>query len=65
VLGGEVAEHLRGWHMVLGLTARLVSERAGITRATLHKIESRLRKGLSRARCMHYGVRGGVVPKPG
>lgn len=32
-------EHLRGWRMVLGLTAQQVSERAGITRTTLHKIE--------------------------
>lgn len=32
-------EHLRGWRMVLGLTAQQVSERAGISRATLHKIE--------------------------
>lgn len=36
---GELGEHLRGWRMVLGLTAQQVSERAGITRATLHKIE--------------------------
>lgn len=36
----EWGEHLRGWRMVLGLTAQQVSERAGITRSTLHKIES-------------------------
>lgn len=35
----EFGEHLRGWRMVLGLTAQQVSERAGISRATLHKIE--------------------------
>lgn len=35
----EFGEHLRGWRMVLGLTAQQVSERAGIARATLHKIE--------------------------
>jgi len=32
-------EHVRGWRMVLGLTAQQVSERAGITRDTLRKIE--------------------------
>lgn len=32
--------HVRGWHMVLGLTAQQVSERAGITRDTLRKIET-------------------------
>ncbi|HPU13640.1 MAG TPA: helix-turn-helix domain-containing protein [Aeromicrobium sp.] len=32
--------HVRGWRMVLGLTAQQVSERAGITRDTLRKIES-------------------------
>lgn len=36
----DLGEHVRGWRMVLGLTAQQVSERAGITRATLHKIES-------------------------
>lgn len=35
----DLGAHLRGWRMVLGLTAQQVSERAGITRATLHKIE--------------------------
>lgn len=35
----EFGEHLRGWRMVLGLTAQQVSERAGISRATLYKIE--------------------------
>ncbi|MBW3085902.1 hypothetical protein KEM60_02113 [Austwickia sp. TVS 96-490-7B] len=33
-------EHIRGWRMVLGLTAQQVSERAGITRDTLRKIET-------------------------
>ncbi|WP_083542300.1 helix-turn-helix domain-containing protein [Kribbia dieselivorans] len=33
-------EHVRGWRMVMGLTAQQVSERAGITRDTLRKIES-------------------------
>jgi transcriptional regulator with XRE-family HTH domain len=33
-------EHVRGWRMVLGLTAQQVAERAGITRDTLRKIES-------------------------
>lgn len=32
--------HVRGWRMVLGLTAQQVSERAGITRDTLRKIET-------------------------
>lgn len=36
----EFGEHVRGWRMVLGLTAQQVSERAGITRSTLAKIES-------------------------
>lgn len=35
----QLGEHLRGWRMVLGLTAQQVSERAGITRVTLSKIE--------------------------
>lgn len=33
-------EHVHGWRMVLGLTAQQVSERAGITRDTLRKIEA-------------------------
>ncbi|WOQ16008.1 helix-turn-helix domain-containing protein [Raineyella sp. W15-4] len=33
-------EHVRGWRMILGLTAQQVSERADITRDTLRKIES-------------------------
>lgn len=33
-------EHVRGWRMVLGLTAQQVSERAGITRDTLRRIEA-------------------------
>ncbi|WP_312980065.1 helix-turn-helix domain-containing protein [Corynebacterium sp.] len=32
--------HIRGWRMVLGLTAQQVAERAGITRDTLRKIET-------------------------
>ncbi len=36
----DLGEHVRGWRMVLGLTAQQVSERAGITRDTLRKIES-------------------------
>ncbi|MFT3861531.1 helix-turn-helix domain-containing protein [Micropruina sp.] len=36
----EFGEHVRGWRMVLGLTAQQVSERAGITRDTLRKIEN-------------------------
>ena len=36
----EFGGHVRGWRMVLGLTAQQVSERAGITRDTLRKIES-------------------------
>ncbi|WP_454836929.1 helix-turn-helix domain-containing protein [Rhodococcus qingshengii] len=37
---GEFGEHVRGWRMVLGLTAQQVAERAGITRDTLRKIET-------------------------
>ena len=33
-------ERIRGWRMVLGLTAQQVAERADITRDTLRKIES-------------------------
>lgn len=36
----EFGEHVRGWRMVLGLTARQVAERADITRDTLRKIET-------------------------
>lgn len=36
----EFGGHVRGWRMVLGLTAQQVSERAGITRDTLRKIEA-------------------------
>lgn len=35
-----VGDHLRGWRMVLGLTAEQVSERAGISRDTLRKLET-------------------------
>lgn len=36
----ELGQHVRGWRMVLGLTAQQVAERAGITRDTLRKIEA-------------------------
>ncbi|PMC75983.1 MULTISPECIES: helix-turn-helix domain-containing protein [unclassified Brachybacterium] len=36
----ELGEHVRGWRMVLGLTAQQVSERAGISRVTLRRIEA-------------------------
>lgn len=36
----EFGVHVRGWRMVLGLTAQQVAERAGITRDTLRKIET-------------------------
>lgn len=36
----DFGKHVRGWRMVLGLTAQQVSERAGITRDTLRKIEN-------------------------
>jgi transcriptional regulator with XRE-family HTH domain len=36
----EFGEHVRGWRMVLGLTAQQVAERADITRDTLRRIES-------------------------
>ena len=32
--------HVRGWRLVLGLTAQQVAERAGITRDTLRKVEN-------------------------
>lgn len=35
----DLGEHIRGWRMILGLTAQQVADRAGITRATVHKIE--------------------------
>lgn len=41
-IDGELAalgEHVRSWRMVPGLTARQLSERAGISRSTLHKLE--------------------------
>lgn len=37
---GAFGEHVRGWRMVLGLTAQQISERAGITRDTLRRIEA-------------------------
>ncbi|GAA1320458.1 helix-turn-helix domain-containing protein [Leucobacter albus] len=36
----EFGEHVRGWRMVLGLTAQQVAERAEITRDTLRKLET-------------------------
>lgn len=36
----QLGENLHGWRMVLGLTAQQVSERAGISRNTLRKIEA-------------------------
>lgn len=36
----EFGEYVRGWRMVLGLTAQQVAERAGITRDTLRKLET-------------------------
>lgn len=36
----DFGAHVRGWRMVLGLTAQQVAERAGITRDTLRKIEA-------------------------
>ncbi len=36
----EFGEYIRGWRMVLGLTAQQVCERADISRVTLRKIES-------------------------
>lgn len=36
----EFGEHLRGWRMVLGLTAQQVAERADMSRDTLRKIEN-------------------------
>lgn len=35
-----LGEHVRGWRMILGLTAQQVAERADITRDTLRKIET-------------------------
>lgn len=36
----EFGAHVRGWRMILGLTAQQVAERADITRDTLRKIET-------------------------
>lgn len=36
----ELGEHVRGWRMVLNLTAQQVCERADISRPTLRRIES-------------------------
>ena len=36
----EFGEHVRGWRMVLNVTAQQVAERADISRTTLRKIES-------------------------
>ena len=35
----EIGESVRGWRMVLGVTAQQVCERANISRDTLRKIE--------------------------
>lgn len=35
----EFGAHIRGWRMVLNLTAQQVSERADITRDTLRRVE--------------------------
>ncbi|NLF05249.1 MAG: helix-turn-helix transcriptional regulator [Actinomycetales bacterium] len=35
-----VGEHLRGWRLILGLTAEQVADRAQIARGTLRKLES-------------------------
>jgi transcriptional regulator with XRE-family HTH domain len=37
---GVLGERLRGWRLVLGLTAAQVAERSGISRVTLRKIET-------------------------
>jgi transcriptional regulator with XRE-family HTH domain len=37
---GVFGERLRGWRLVLGLTAAQVAERSSISRATLRKIET-------------------------
>lgn len=36
----ELGKHLRDWRIIHGVTAELMSERAGISRGTLHAIES-------------------------
>ena len=36
----QVGEHLRTWRLLLGLTAKQVSERAGISLATLSRLEN-------------------------
>lgn len=36
----QLGTSVRGWRMVLGLTAEQVSERAGISRDTLRKVEN-------------------------
>ena len=56
----EFGEHLRGWRMVLGLTAQQVSERAGITRDTLRKIEAARKRIDATGRDIPLGVDGGV-----
>ena len=35
-----IGEYVRGWRLVLGLTAQQVAERASISRDTLRKIET-------------------------
>lgn len=36
----DLGEHVRGWRMVLNLTAQQVCERADISRTTLRRIEA-------------------------
>jgi transcriptional regulator with XRE-family HTH domain len=36
----DVGEHLRTWRLLLGLTAKQVSERAGISLTTLSRLEN-------------------------
>lgn len=36
----QLGEHVRDWRKIRGLTAALLAERAGITRATLRQIET-------------------------
>jgi transcriptional regulator with XRE-family HTH domain len=36
----QVGEHLRTWRLLLGLTAKQVSERAGISLTTLSRLEN-------------------------
>ena len=58
----DFGEHVRGWRMVLGLTAQQVSERAGITRDTLRKIEAVGRPHHPRAELRDRVLAQGLVP---